>query len=241
MSLESVSAADVISAAHLYRLYNSIAKKYFREGELPPSNSRELAIIASPLIVQQKIGSQYVRGIDANGLVTTEQGIIHLFVNPFFVRYPRLLYMTMAHEMIHVHAHWQYKLTNDLSWIADGHGVRFHKMVATLIGRGLTGIKPSQDIAKIPHSYPVVCAHDKQGGYHFLRLDFFDELNDNIIKQLAVHCDTSKPLYVGEMNTSIVSIFPFVIKNKIVGDFFSYLPDAAFQMDSPRKLDWPKD
>lgn len=241
MSLESISAADEISVSHLHRLYNTIAKKYFREGELPKADSRELTIIASPLIVQQKIGESYAPGIDANGMVTTESGIIHLFVNPFFVRYPKLLYITMAHEMIHVYAHWQYKLTNDLSWIADGHGAKFHKTTAMLIGRGLVGIKPSQDTVKLPHSYPIACGHDKHGGFHFLRLDLFSELTPKVIKQFAAHCDTSKPLIVGEMNTSIISIFPFVSNNLIVGEFFSYGPDPVFQMDSPRKLEWPQD
>lgn len=237
----SLSAADDISASQLYRLYNTIAKRYFLEGEIPQADSRHLAIISSPLIVQKHIGEAFVPGIDANGMVTSlENQPIHLFINPFFVRYPRLLYITMAHEMVHVYCHWQFRHTRDTRWLSDGHGNRFNKMVATLIGRGLVGIKPSQDTVTLPHSYPVAMGRAKDGGYHFIRFDSYAEMTVKVMHDFAQHCDIGRPIVVGEMNSSIISIFPFIDKDTIVGEFFSYGPDPVFKMDKVRAYDWPK-
>jgi len=230
--MESNSRAFVSNLAQLHRLYNTYAAKYFPEDM--PRAGVDVTIVASPLQVQQRIGESWFEGMDANGMVTsTANGPIILMVNPFFNRYPRLMAMTMAHEMVHAYCHWQFKKTKDLRWL-DNHGERFHKVTADLIGKGLVGVKPSQDLVELPHSYPVLKGHAKKGGYFFLRLDGYDELTENIVNQFRDKCDADAPYYIGEMRNSVVSIFPFVIEDRIVGEFFAYGDDSVLKLNQEK-------
>lgn len=234
--MEAIAATTVANPTALYRLYNTLAKKYFPSDM--PAAGRDVHIIASPLQVQQKIGEGWFEGVDANGMVTSPlNSPILLFVNPFLTRYPRLMYIVMAHEMVHVYCHWQYRQTKDLRWL-DSHGPRFHKVVVDVIGKGLDGIKPSQDIVQLPHSYPVLKGHALTDGYVYLRLDGYNELTREVLKQFAEKCKLDKPYYIGEMNTSIISIFPFVEDNKIVGEFFAYGEDGQLQLRHEQAYNW---
>lgn len=232
MLMESLAAS---SLADLYRLYNTIAKKYFPSDM--PAVVKEVQIIVSPLQVQRIIGGAFYSGMDANGMTVSKNGMILLYVSPFLLRYPRLMYITMAHEMVHVYCHHKHKETGDGKWL-DNHGERFHKVVSDLIGKGLVGVKPNQDIVELPHSYHVACGQ-VDGGYKFLRFESSSDITNSILVDFGHHCDTSKPLIIGEIRNSIVGVLPFVEHGEIIGEFFSYGPDPVFAMKEPTQYKWP--
>ncbi len=235
--MAAIAASTPSNPTALYRLYNLLAKKYFPENM--PRAGHDVHIIANPLQVQQEIGSQWFPGVDANGMVTSPANSpILLFVNPFFTRYPRLMYMTMAHEMVHAYCHHQYRVTGDVRWL-DEHGPRFQKIAEYAASKGLTGIKASQDLVKLPHSYFIIKGHSRHGGFFFLRLEDRNEMSAEIVEEFKRICDSEQPMYIGEMNSSIVSIFPFIEDNKIVGEFTSYGDDPQLKLHGEKAYKWP--
>lgn len=233
--MEAIAKSTPSNPVTLYRLYNMLAKKYFPSDM--PMAGRDVVITAHPLQVQRAIGGAWHHGIDANGMTVSSENHnqIEVFLNSFLIRYPRLLFITMAHEMCHVYCHYKLKQTKDIRWL-DDHGPRFHKVVASVIAKGLEGIKPSQDICTLPHSYPVVQGYALgKEGFVYLRLEDYTELNMNVLSQFSAQCDTSQPYYIGESNSSIVGIFPFVDRGKIQGDFFAYMagPELALRHVTP--------
>lgn len=233
LTMEAIANGNLSS---LYRLYNMYAKKYFPEDM--PLAGRDLTIVVSPLQSQKIIGGAYYEGVDANGMTAMDNGTIVIYISPFLLRYDRLTAMTMAHEMVHAYCQWQYLHSKNIKWL-DHHGDSFHKVVAGVIGKGLVGIKPTQDTMQLPHSYPVAMGRSLKGGYVFLRFEVSTDITPDILKEFSKQCDTKRPVVIGEMNNSVIGIFPFVEGGKIVGEFFSYGADPIFKMDNPNSLDWP--